>query len=101
LLIVWGDLSQHSSREKYYAIGVMPFFLSTIIQEYLISVPDLMNILPISAFSMAAFFLFMAVLPLLYAPETLPQKKMELRRLREFAEDAKKAREKYENKMKG
>jgi MFS family permease len=100
LLIVWGDLSQHSSREKYYAIGVMPFFLSTIIQEYLISVPNLMNILPISAFSMAAFFLFMAVLPLLYAPETLPEKKMELRRLRKFAEDARKAKEKYERKRK-
>jgi MFS family permease len=101
LLIIWGDLSQHSSREKYYAIGVIPFFLSTIIQEYLISVPNLMIILPISAFSMAAFFLFMAVLPLLYAPETLPQKNIELRRLRSFAEDAKKAKEKYERKVKG
>ena len=34
------------------------------------------------------------------APETLPEKKIELRRLRKFAEDAKKAKEKYERKMK-
>ena len=42
------------------------------------------------AFSLAAFFLFVAVLPLWIAPETLPEKKMELRRLRNFADEAKK-----------
>jgi len=56
---------------------------------------------PYTAFSLASFFLFMAVLPLLYAPETLPEKKIELRRLRKFADDAKKAKEKYERKGKG
>jgi MFS family permease len=98
ILLLWGDLSKFGAREKYYAIGVIPFFLTSIIQlfteQYFMSVPNT------SAFSLAAFFLFLAVLPLLYAPETLPEKKMELRRLRSFAEDAKKAREKYERKMK-
>jgi hypothetical protein len=47
---------------------------------------------------LASFFLFVAVLPLIYAPETLPEKKMELRRLRSFAEEARKAKEKYERK---
>jgi MFS family permease len=102
LLIIWGDLSQHSSREMYYAIGGIPFFFSMLIQEYLVAVPDLIkNITEISAFSVAAFFLFLAVLPLLYAPETLPEKKMELRRLRKFADEAVKAREKYERKING
>jgi hypothetical protein len=48
----------------------------------------------------AAFFLFIAVFPLLYASETLPEKKIELRRLRSFAEEAQKARDKYERKSK-
>lgn len=101
LLIIWGDLSQHGSREMYYAIGGIPFFLSTLIQEYLIAVPILMeNITEIYAFSVAAFFLFLAVLPLSFAPETLPEKKMELRRLRKFADEAVKAKEKYERRMK-
>jgi hypothetical protein len=52
-----------------------------------------------AAFSVAAFFLFLAVLPLISAPETLPEKKMELRRLRSFAEEAQKAKEKYERKL--
>jgi hypothetical protein len=53
-----------------------------------------------AAFSLASFFLFVAVMPLMFAPETLPEKKIELRRLRKFAEDAKKAKEKYERKKK-
>jgi len=52
-----------------------------------------------AAFSVAAFFLFLAVLPLISAPETLPEKKVELRRLRSFAEEAQKAKEKYERKV--
>ena len=98
ILLLWGDLSEFGAREKYYAIGIIPFFLTSIIQlftdQYFMSVPNT------SAFSLAAFFLFLAVLPLLYAPETLPEKKIELRRLRKFAKDAKRTREKYERKLK-
>jgi len=97
VLLLWGDLSKYGAREKYYAIGIIPFFLTSIIQ--LFSGPIFMTIPNVSAFSLAAFFLFMAVLPLLYAPETLAEKKMELRRLRKFADDAKKAKEKYERKI--
>jgi MFS family permease len=32
LLILWGDLSQSGTREKYYVIGVAPFFLTDIVQ---------------------------------------------------------------------
>jgi MFS family permease len=94
-LILWGDLSQSGSREKYYALGSVPFFLSYII-PYFVGLPS--NDLG-AAFSVAAFFLFLAVLPLISAPETLPEKKMELRRLRSFAEEAQKAKEKYERKL--
>lgn len=99
VLILWGDLSQPGSREKYYALGSVPFFLSYVIPQFLTE-SFVEQILLSAAFSLASFFLFIAVLPLLYAPETLPEKKMELRRLRKFAEDAKKTKEKYERKKK-
>jgi MFS family permease len=100
LLILWGDISQTGSREIYYTIGALPLFLTEILgfvlDEYKLNIGE-----ATSTFSVAAFFLFLAVLPLLYVPETLPEKKIELRRLKKFAEDAKKAKEKYERKMKG
>ena len=97
VLILWGDLSQSGSREKYYALGSVPFFVSYLIPEFLTE-SFIEQISLYAAFSLAAFFLFLAVLTLIYAPETLPEKKMELRRLRSFAEEARKAKEKYERK---
>jgi MFS family permease len=96
VLILWGDLSQSGSREKYYALGSVPFFISNIIPYLVKFSPEDLSLY--AAFSVAAFFLFVAVLPLVFAPETLPEKKMELRRLRSFAEEAKRAKEKYERK---
>jgi len=99
VLILWGDLSQPGTREKYYALGSVPFFLSYVIPQFLTE-SFIEQILLSPAFSLASFFLFVAIMPLVFAPETLPEKKMELRRLRKFAEDAKKAKEKYERKKK-
>lgn len=96
ILMIWGDLSEFGSREKNYAIGLIPFFLTSIIQ--LFSGPFFMDIPNESAFSLAAFFLLMALLPLWIAPETLPEKNIELRRLKSFADEAKKTREKFETK---
>jgi MFS family permease len=95
ILILWGDISQSGLREKYYALGILPFFLTSIIgilSEGVIPNEDT------RIFSIAAFFLFLAVLPLLVVLDTLPEKKIELIRLRSFADDAKKMREKFEKK---
>jgi MFS family permease len=98
VLILWGDLAQSASSEKYYTLGSIPFFLSGVI-PLLLTQSFIGQVEIYTAFSLASFFLFVAVMPLMFAPETLPQKKIELRRLRKFAEDAKKAKEKYESKM--
>jgi len=98
-VVLWGDLAQSSSSEKHYMIGSIPYFLSSIV-PILMTQSIIANIELYAAFSLASFFLFIAVLPLVFAPETLPEKKMEIRRLRKFAEEAMKAREKYERKMK-
>jgi hypothetical protein len=92
-LILWGDLSESNIREKYYAIGGIPYFLTYIIRP--LSTSNVTVIPETSAFSLASFFLFLAVLPLLYAPETLSEKKIRLRRLRGYMDAAKKVEEKY------
>lgn len=93
VLTLWGDLSKTGTKEKYYAIGSIPLFATNLVPVFLST-----YILQISAsavFSVASFFLFLAVLPLMYAPETLPEKKIRLRQLQSYAEKAKKLREKY------
>jgi len=99
LMILWGDLSPKGNAEKYYVIGSLPFFANALIS---LSLMPISNVLPASAaFSLASFFLFLAVLPLMYAPETLPQKKIELQRLKDYLGGAKKLAEKYAGKTDG
>ncbi len=93
ILTLWGDISPPNAREKYYVIGSTPFFLTDFIR--LLAIPYAGAIPVYAAFSLASFFLFIAVLPLMYAPETLPEKKIELRRVKGYVEQAKKIKEKY------
>jgi hypothetical protein len=69
LMTIWGDMAQGKSSEKYYAVGFLPFLFSAALPptDTIIS-----TMVPASAFfSFASVFLFIAVLPLAYAPETL------------------------------
>jgi len=96
IMILWGDLSTQQSREKYYVIGSIPFLATAAIPLSMIPLSSLLQ--ANTAFSLASFFLFLAVLPLMYAPETLPQKKIELRRLRGYVDQAKKLAGKHPEK---
>jgi MFS family permease len=91
-IVLWGDISRDGS-EKYYAIGEAPFFLTEIFS--LLLAPSLALIPEGSTFSLASFFLFLAVLPLLFAPETLPEKRIKDRELKMYVEKAMKVKEKY------
>jgi MFS family permease len=95
VLTLWSDLSYNSSSDSYYALGVLPFFASRFLE--LTVGPYILDNVKSSAalFSLTAFFLFMAVLPLFYAPETLPEKSIRERELKSYIEKAKKAKEKY------
>lgn len=67
-IVIWSELAGNRIKEKYYLIGVLPFLISSYIQILFTPYAEL---IPVSAaFSLASFFLFLAVLPLLYAPET-------------------------------
>jgi MFS family permease len=88
VITIWGDLSNGAASDKYYALGVLPFFISKFFQ--LTIGGDIVAAIPDAIFSFTAFFLFLAVLPLVYAPETLPEKVMIDRDLKSYVEKAKK-----------
>jgi MFS family permease len=94
IVTIWGDLSHSASSDKYYAIGVLPFFASKFL-DVTIGGYIAKLVPPYALFSFVAFFLFLAVLPLVYAPETLPEKQIKERELKSYIEKAKKAKEKY------
>jgi MFS family permease len=92
-MAIWGDLGENREKEKYYTLGGLPFilaaFLSVLIKPFASDIPAT------TAFSFASFFLFLAVIPLMYAPETLPEKTIKDRELQSYLEKAKKVKEKY------
>jgi len=92
-MAIWGDLGENYEKEKYYTLGGLPYllasFLSVLIRLYAGGIDTTV------AFSFASFFLFLAVIPLMYAPETLPEKQRKERELKSYIEKAKKVKEKY------
>lgn len=95
-MTLWGDLAGDYRREKYYALGGIPYFLAGFLP--IIVKPYAGMIQTATAFSLASFFLFLAVLPLMYAPETLPEKTIQQRELGKYVDDAKKFKEKSDRK---
>ena len=94
LMALWGDLAEDMTPEKFYAVGGLPYLLTGFLD--ILVAPYISELIPLSAtFSFASFFLFLAVLPLLYAPETLPQKKIKERELKQYLEKARKIKEEY------
>jgi hypothetical protein len=97
ILVLWGDLALHDAKEKYYLVGSMPFFITDIVRFLM---PVVLTIeertrLAYAMLSIASFFLFLAVIPLFYAPETLPEKEIKERELKGYIEKAKKIKEKH------
>jgi MFS family permease len=96
LFTLWGDLSQSGRSDKFYFLGALPYvssyFMQTLFSGYI------KGIEPTTMFSFASVFLFLAVLPLIYAPETLPEKLMKDRDLKSYIEKAKKRAQKESHK---
>ncbi|MDR0460725.1 MAG: hypothetical protein LBH62_04725 [Nitrososphaerota archaeon] len=89
LLTIWGDIADKRGGEKFYVIGVLPYLLSNFLQiilgQYsLISMIDLTTI-----FTFVCIFLFIAVIPLFLAPETLPVQDVRELDLRKYYEKVK------------
>jgi hypothetical protein len=94
LMTLWGDISLGKNSEKFYAIGYLPFLFSIFTDESSIGT-SISAIVPSAAiFSFISLFLFVAVLPLAYAPETLPHQVIKNRELQNYLEKAQRAAEK-------
>jgi MFS family permease len=93
LITLWGDLAQDREKEKYYVLGGLPFLLAGFLA--IVVKPYVEFISTVASFSLASFFLFLAVLPLMYAPETLPEKEIRERELKDYIDKAKKVKGKY------
>ena len=96
-LAVPGDLSSPSSREKFYAMGtILPL---TILFSLYLFPPAFLSTYPASTISQVlSLILFLSILPVLKAKETLPASIMRLRKIREhiikvtkLAQESKKA----------
>lgn len=87
-LAVPGDLSFAGSRERFYALGAV---IPIIIYAGFTGVASLLSVInpPISLpyfSSILSIVLFVSVLPVLYASETLPDAKVRARKFKEYAE---------------
>jgi MFS family permease len=97
LFTVWGDLAHSSYSDKFFFLGALPYVSSYFLKVlFLTSLPETIPIGLVSSF--ATVFLFLAVLPLVYAPETLPEKLMKDRDLKSYVENAKKRAQKETEK---
>jgi MFS family permease len=90
---IWGDLFTGKRVERVYAIGIFPPYLAGVV--WYIFAPILTEIPSYGAFSLGALFLFIAVIPLMFAPETLAKEIVELRKMRKYVKDGKRLREWY------
>jgi hypothetical protein len=91
---VWGDIAHNAAGDKYYALGVLPYLFSNFMR-FTIGQSIIGAISLYAIFSLASFFLFLAVLPLMYAPETLSEKKIRDMEIRTYIEKAEKIKQKY------
>ncbi|MGE5575437.1 MAG: MFS transporter, partial [Ignavibacteria bacterium] len=87
LFTIWGDIGQNQISDKLYFLGALPYISSYFMQQLFATTQKLA---PSTIFTFSSVFLFLAVLPLLYAPETLPEKVMKDRDLQSYIEKAKK-----------
>ena len=97
VLTIWGDLSQTAPSDKYYALGVSPFFISKML-ELTINAGIVATVETVTIFTFTALFLFLAVLPLVYAPETLSEKIIRNLELKSYVERAQKEVAKHQEK---
>jgi MFS family permease len=86
--VVWGDISNGERAERFYALGTIPILAALSLSTLLASVLE--GVSKNTAFSLASFFLFLAIIPIFFAPELLPEKVVKEREIRKYAEEAKK-----------
>ena len=93
LLVIWGDL-ESEKRPIFIAISFTIAMASYLVKGILYTVSwnvDINNTFPLTS-----LFLFVAVIITLFLPETLPDKVVQAKELKDYIEHAKKIREKFD-----
>jgi MFS family permease len=102
IFALWGDIAEGKRSEKIYAIGLLPYLLSSFIRFLMGS--SLANYVVeqgqglATVFSFFSFFLFIAVMPLVLAPETMSEATLKSNELKNYVEKAKRQVMKNQNK---
>ncbi len=103
IFALWGDIGEGQKSEKIYAIGLVPYLLTSFIRfsigDTLASYVNAQGLATI--FSFFSFFLFIAVLPLVFAPETMPEQTIRNNDLKSYIEKANKQKVKVQKKQEG
>jgi MFS family permease len=97
-LTVPGDLSVSSNREKYYALGTI---LPIVILAGIASIPikDLLSVVAVSPLLIVlSFILFLSIIPILRAEETLSEGEIRARKMKEYVDKVGKLRKESEKK---
>lgn len=92
-MVIWSELAGNRIKDKYCLVGLLPFLISSYTQIVFTPYAELIDIS--AAFSLASLFLFLATFPIFLAPETLPEKKIELKKLKKYLEKADEIRKKH------
>lgn len=87
--VVWGDMSNGERGGKFYALGNIPVPMAIMISLFIS--PWLTTLSLSGTFSLASFFIFLAIIPIFFAPELLPERALKRRELRKYVEKVKKA----------
>jgi len=89
ITVVWGDLGPSGASEKYYSLGIIPFFLAYALGRFFERTVSLFS--STFLFSVSTFAIFCAIIPVLFVDETLDKKATEMRRIRSYIEEGKRA----------
>lgn len=95
-MTVLGDLASKGSKERFFAAGSIFLILPSSIQ--LLAKISGISVESYVISSMLSFILFVAVIPLLYAPETMPREKIRARRFKKYLRKVKKLVEEEETR---
>ncbi len=93
VMVLWGDICSAVERPFYIAASLVIVLLEILLVDYLRTIGlglSIANVFPI-----ASIFLFIAAFVILILPETLPEKVIQNRELKEYIRSAKKIKEKF------
>ncbi|RLE50655.1 MAG: hypothetical protein DRJ31_00455 [Candidatus Methanomethylicota archaeon] len=96
ILVIWGDIAYGVSRSVYIAICLASALILSGLRDFI--APLVPHYTFLQALAIALFFLFIAAVFVVTAPETLPEEILEARRVKRYIRAALKVKEEFEKR---